>query len=356
MIGDPTLHRTAFSGNGAVKFWAEGSRGSIYRRSDSSKIGKEILHPRPIRGAIFSRNGERLLIADDEEIVVRDVETGKTLGPPITQMAPWRIIHFSDDGERLLTVGADDIVMVWDTLTGDCVLDGSRPPIGTGGHDDSIKIDSKGVASLSPDGRTIACWIPEKYVVAAYRVDDRKLLLTTDQHRGWPVRIRFSRDSRRFIFGSSDTRARVWDVATGKPAGPILRHSSFVRQVGLGTGRLAVTVDGHGKVSVFEVSTGEPVVTYRNDDSTPMNLMFAEDDSHLVAYQGRWIRIPLPKPIRGLSDAYVELLCSAEIDQSNSVAAFETTRYLTQGERYLEAFRTAQRDLPNTSVANPDER
>ena len=87
-------------------------------------------------------------------------------------------------------------------------------------------------------------------------------MFETDYQKGISTGIRFSANSRRLIFGNSDTRARTWDLDTRAAAGPLLRHSTYVREAVLNPdGTRAATYAGD-RLFIWDVESGKVLTEY----------------------------------------------------------------------------------------------
>ena len=85
------------------------------------------------------------------------------------------------------------------------------------------------------------------------RIPDRLL-----SHGSAVVCGAFSPDGRLVATGSSDDTCRVWDVATGDPRTPSMRHDGTVCQVVFSPdGRLLLTASEDGNARLWTVDSGE---------------------------------------------------------------------------------------------------
>jgi WD40 repeat protein len=61
------------------------------------------------------------------------------------------------------------------------------------------------------------------------------------------------------VSGSADNTARIWDMRSGKPLGPQLRHQSDVLAVAISVdGKRVLTGTEAGLVRLWDVATGLP--------------------------------------------------------------------------------------------------
>src|SRR5262249_9637858 len=79
-------------------------------------------------------------------------------------------------------------------------------------------------------------------------------------HEGKVNDVQFSRDGRLVVSASADGTARVWNVATGKPVSPALRHGAdVIRAVFSPDGRSVVTASLDQTARLWDVATGRQV-------------------------------------------------------------------------------------------------
>ncbi|MDP3738680.1 MAG: TIR domain-containing protein [Hyphomonadaceae bacterium] len=120
-------------------------------------------------------------------------------------------LAFSPDGRRLLQMSADGFARVWD-LDADVVA--ARFRVGETG------VFGEGSAAFSPDGAQILTGTLG--AVQLWRADTGTALAVLNENGGEVNSVAFSPDGSLALTGGADGNARLWDVATGKPAGPVL--------------------------------------------------------------------------------------------------------------------------------------
>src|SRR5262249_19350341 len=80
-------------------------------------------HPGPVRQALFSPDGRRVLTACGKEARLWDVQTGQQVGAPLDHADEVKSVAFSPNGRRLLTFlqsnqSEPTVVRLWDAATG----------------------------------------------------------------------------------------------------------------------------------------------------------------------------------------------------------------------------------------------
>jgi WD40 repeat protein len=170
-----------------------------------------VIAPKELRSChvAFSPDGLRLATAGrDQHGHIWDVRTGRELTPPFKHGGDVRWVEWSPDGTQLLTAGVSGEIKVWNGNTGQA--------------SETMRAFAKGgagVAHFSPNGRLI-------------------------------------------VGRSDDATARVWDVSTGDPLTPEIRHEGFVRAALMVTSNRVLTVSEPGVVRAWDLTASELPVAF----------------------------------------------------------------------------------------------
>ena len=198
-------------------------------------------------------------------------------GKPLSLDATRNVLFvaFSPDGRRVLTV-QDGLAQLWDPTSGAAIgpsIASPRPP------------DRAATSINWMSGRQMQSW-------GAFAAGGKIVLASVGDaavHRleaesgvalpGGPIPARepvqaiaVSGNGERFIAQLADMTAQVWDVNTGRPAGPPLKpaegqwQASIARRISESTPAIALSADGRaalttseGAVHVWETETGLPI-------------------------------------------------------------------------------------------------
>jgi eukaryotic-like serine/threonine-protein kinase len=273
-------------GQGVARFWG----------ADGKETRKQLVQPSGALGMAFSRDFKKLLTGHfDGKARLWDLSANRS--PLILEHEELvRDVAFSPDpdGRILLTGSYDGTARLWDGDTGKPL----SPPLHNGG-------DVKSVA-FSPDGKTFVTgatdntariWeiAPSSFATATLPHDepffplsfssDRLTIMTRDAHHtvrlrnavsgkpiGEPFRHEFpvkagafSPDYKTAVTVEEKqtagpwetTTTRLWDVATGKPIGPALHHSSVNAVAYSPEGKTFVT-GGGGGAQLWDKTPGRP--------------------------------------------------------------------------------------------------
>jgi WD40 repeat protein len=161
-------------------------------------------------------------------------------------------------------------------------------------------------AQFSPRGTSAILW--------TYRGDDwvqrtndthhiRLVDLTTGGVRVTSIRhsalvreVAFTPDGRHFATASFDGTARVWETATGRPAGPPLPHTNWVATVAFspdGNTLAAGDYGPKGLIKLWDWRTGKEVRPPLLHDDIVLSVSFSPDGRYLAAIKaGAWSKNP----------------------------------------------------------------
>jgi WD40 repeat protein len=108
-------------------------------------------------------------------------------------------------------------------------------------------------------------------------------LLLLGFHDGPVVQAQFSRDGRYLITASEDRTAQIWEIHTGKPAGPPLRHDGAVLWAAFRPdGRAAVTAGRDATARVWDVATGRSLLPPLRHDGPVVCASYSDDGRRIL--------------------------------------------------------------------------
>ncbi|SHN43318.1 serine/threonine-protein kinase [Cryptosporangium aurantiacum] len=194
-------------------------------------------------------------------------------------------INASSLGHRLaVSVSRDQTMRVWDLESGRCVR-----TLDVGPTDDLFP----GSVALSHDDRTVVLARGGRSV-EVWDVDSGRRVRTLDGHTANTRRMELRADGEVAVSASLDGTIRTWEVATGRCTATIEAcppHGLSTEGGGVyglsvsADGRLALstTRDNDAGVTLWDVTTGRHLRTFRERGSTPMAVTFTPDARQVVS-------------------------------------------------------------------------
>ena len=220
-------------------------------------------------------------------ITTREAATGKAVLPGLAITGSAASLAFSPDGSKFAAASDRGRARLWNTRTGLLLheMEYRREA-----YRISFSKDSKSVLIATGDNYTDLCdaqtgasrlklreensvltaeFDPVSNRILTAGSDSRAHLwnAATGQHDGAPMQFgaavvyaSFSDDGRLILTASRDHTARVWDAAIGQPVGTTLEHPAPVGRAALSPdGQLVATIAGDKAVRLWASATGDAV-------------------------------------------------------------------------------------------------
>jgi WD40 repeat protein/serine/threonine protein kinase len=231
-------------------------------------------------------DGGRFLTIDGRIVSVWDAETGLRLSQFVVQDEKRLRASLSFNGRRVVTCcGEKDTAQVWDTDTGKpialsvsvqpgdhfvfsphgrCFFTAGRiwaaatgQPIGP--SEQEARTSRRRFAAFSPDSRRVAIYERDRKTIRVWNADKAEPE-TEPIPIGEGPGVKFSPDNRLLaVYGSGGT-ARIWNISTGQPVGPVLPHQRYVWDVNFSPdGKMLATSGADGSARVWDAATGFPL-------------------------------------------------------------------------------------------------
>ncbi len=215
----------------------------------------DMFHDLPVNCASFAPDNLRLVTGTGElggkrgTVEVWHVFTGQpiftkdrveTAEHVFTAEHDGRVVSvcFSPDGRRVLSASHDETARVWDSRTGNPLLEFK--------HESSVYD-----AAYSPDGRSIVSG-GRDHTARLWRVATGRAAVPPLSHGQTVAKVAFSPDGERVLTTTSDG-ARLWHLQTGEPISPVLQLGDPVWQMAIGAdGRHVVAVSHSGAIGTWE--------------------------------------------------------------------------------------------------------
>ncbi len=225
-----------------------------------------------LQSLAVSPDGAFLAIAGSQ-VVIRDLNGGRTMlpfGAPDDQVNG---IAFSHDGKTLAGAGHSGTVRLWDVPEW-------RLRTGFYGHGTTVQS-----VAFAPDDRTLAS-VDDSGIARLWDSTTGAYdTIMTGQARLWCVA--FSADGRTLATTSQDATIRLWDMVRDRPRIAIRRRSTGVPSIAFSAdGKTLTAADEAGTVWTFDARQGRPIAIRPFQASTPTVSAALSRDASLLATAG----------------------------------------------------------------------
>lgn len=208
-----------------------------------------------IRAVCISRDGNRIISADDWRIRHWDVATGAAIAElKVTGSGRICCLEALPDGRHLAAGCSDHGIVLWDAETGSRVRElslGKDEPVG-------IDYDELTEFSLSPIGKHLAVIIWSDIYLWEIATTNTACEKLTGHTRRVSC-ITFSTNGRYLASGSEDTIVHLWGVHSYKSIGQFRGHSCDVTSVAFSTRGEILASGSCREIYVSNVETGEAI-------------------------------------------------------------------------------------------------
>jgi len=242
------------------------SAAHIWDAASKKQIGS-FMHEDVVYSAVFSPDGKWILTASrDKTARLWDVVTKKQIGSPMKYKGAVTSAVFSPDGKWILTAGSDHYAWLWDAGTGKKITSFE--------HNATVTR-----ATFSPDGKSILVASDS----SAYLLDAISgKQLAVFKHEDMVHDAVFSPDGKWILTASWDNTARIWDVVTGKQAGPEMKHDAGLNSAVFSPdGKWILTAGWDKAAHIWYTATLKEIGLAKKHEAAVTSAVFSPD--------GKWI-------------------------------------------------------------------
>lgn len=201
--------------------------------------------------AVFSPDGEYLILGEDLAIVVLDADSGEFHSSVPGSGQSFGVLQFSPDGTRLAASNFDSKIRIWNYNPGELDPNALLLP----GHD----LESLGL-TFSADGQSLA----SSSLDGSVRLWDVSPNGTSElgafDHDSRVMEVAFGPDGSWLASASLDGTAKVWDTAARAVRFTLTGHEDSVVGVAVHPdGRTLATASNDGTVRIWDAQTGTEI-------------------------------------------------------------------------------------------------
>ena len=209
---------------------------------------------------------------------------------------------------------------------------------------------------FSPDGRIVVAGVESSGEISAFDVDTGKRLFCTRVFRGRLNKPVVHPDGRSVVISTSDQIVREFDILTGAPLGPAMRHlyRAFSPAIDF-EHREVATLAEQGRLRIWDAKTGDVLVIAAVGADSKAGCWFSRDGTTVQFMQGQtWRQFRLPSCL-GSQDAVrhaATLLTGQFLDANDSMADVGPKEFMENRATYRKAWLDWQ-GLPDAPQAQP---
>ncbi|CAE7176380.1 HET-E1 [Symbiodinium necroappetens] len=236
---------------------------------------RTILEGSWVESVQWSPDGGTLASGTGDQLVrLWDAVTGRLLRslPGHTDLV--YSVAYSPDGTHILSGSNDKTIRVWDAVNGTCLQTLT-------GHNDSVNS-----VGYSPDGTHILSGSYDE-TVKVWDAVTGTCLQTLTGHTDPVKSVAYSPDGTHILSGSNDKTIRVWDAVTGKCLQTLTGHTNAVKSVAYspdGTHILSGSWDQ--TLKIWDAVTGNCLQTLTGHTYLVTSVGYSPDGTHILSGSG----------------------------------------------------------------------
>lgn len=230
-------------------------------------------HEDPVRAAIYSPDGSRILSWTENQVILWDAKTGGQIRAFRGHTDEVWQARFSPDGQRIITTSQDKTARLWDAKSGEGIR------VFRGHNSDVVR------AAFSPDGRRIVTasldgtarmWDTES--------DDAIQVFQSDEHYRSVMRVAFSPDGQRIVTSYMyNAPVLLWDAETGEVIRGFQGHNDTVTNATFSfDGKRIIIASSDRTAQLWNGDTGEVIQVFQGHTGRVWQAIFSPDERSII--------------------------------------------------------------------------
>jgi WD40 repeat protein/serine/threonine protein kinase len=291
-VASPWIHDVAFSADGERLSWV---RGDATVRAADITTGRPLGMSNVLAGGLgykLSPDGQRLAAAGtDGAVWLWDAENGRKLLVRRGHTGLVIDVAFSAAGRRMASAGRDGTVRVWDAGSGQLL------------HELRVSLGLLLRVVLSPDGRRLASW-GDDGALRLWDVASGREMHVLSSAWGRVGVVAFSPDGHRLACAGEDRSIRLFDADSGRVVRVLTGHAYYHAGFGVRAlvfspdgRRLAAAGAGENTVRLWDMSTGQELLTLKKHEEAIQGVAFSRDGLRLASWTRRAVYVWEASPV-----------------------------------------------------------
>ncbi len=252
------LTSAIFSPDGTRILITEDNIARLWDAKTGAALASPMKHNDIIMSASFSSDGKKILTLSHDSsasiyeeagfIHLWDANNGIEITGGISNTDLFHSAVFSPNGEQILTTGTDSCARTWDVITGRQIGRVIKNP------------DDVESAIYSPEGKEVLT-ISSGKTVYIWNLLSGLLLGKALEHKEKITSAVFSPDGKQVLITSDrDSTANLWDAQSGNRIGPIIKYDEFLNNAVFSPDGKQILISSHkGAIHLVDAITGEAI-------------------------------------------------------------------------------------------------